>query len=75
MNISNFMTWFIQQFINIGTNMLSILDNIQIMGNVTLMDFIITIMIISAFLEVLITIPNTANRIEKRHEKTKGKNK
>lgn len=57
MNISNFMTWFIQQFINIGTNMLSKLDQIILMGNVSLMDFIITIAIIGAFLSILLTAP------------------
>ena len=71
MNISNFIAWFIDQFIRIGTNMISILDNVIIFGNVTLMEFIITIVIISAFIEIILTIPNTASRIEKRVERKK----
>ena len=66
MNISSFLAWFVNQFIRIGTNMLSILDNIVIVGNVTLMDFIITLVIMSAFLEIILTIPNTASRVEKK---------
>lgn len=71
MNISNFIVWFINQFISIGTTMLSKLDEIIIYGNISLMDFIITIVIIGAFLEIILTIPQTVNRIESRAERKK----
>ena len=69
MNISNFITWFITQFINIGTNMLAKLDNIFLIGNVSLMDFIITIIIIQAFITVILTLPNATAREVRRQEK------
>lgn len=58
MNISNFMAWFLDQFISIGTTMLAKLDQITIIGNVTLMQFIITIAIIGVFINLVITAPN-----------------
>lgn len=58
MNIADFMEWFITQFINIGTNLLGKLDQIIIYGNVSLLQFIITIAIISAFISIIITAPN-----------------
>lgn len=58
MNISDFIEWFITQFINIGTNLIGKLDQIIIYGNVSLLQFIITIAIISAFISIIITAPN-----------------
>lgn len=57
MNISNFITWFLQQVFNIGSTMLGKLDQIIIFGNITLMQFMITIVIIGAFLTIVITPP------------------
>jgi len=68
MNISNFMTWFLNQFIVIGTNMIGKLDEIILAGNISLMDFIITITIIGIFLGIVLTIPNNANRVSRRVE-------
>ena len=59
MNISNFMSWFIQQFINIASNMINKIDQIILYGNVTLLDFTITIAIIGAFVGILITVAST----------------
>lgn len=58
MNISGFIEWFITQFINIGTFILEKLDQIIIYGNVSLLQFIITIAIIGAFISIIITAPN-----------------
>ena len=58
MNISNFITWFINQFITIGANMLGKLDQIILWGTVSLMDFIIAIAVIGAFISIIITAPN-----------------
>lgn len=69
MNISNFMTWFLNQFIVIGTNMIGKLDEIILTGNVSLMDFIITLTIIGIFLSIVLTLPNNANKLAGRYEK------
>ena len=77
MNISNFIEWFITQFINIGTQMINIIDGIIIYGNVSLLDFIIAITILSMFLSLILTIPeNAMNKVEKigRERKKKEKN-
>lgn len=65
MNIGEFIKWFITQFINIGTNLLGKIDNIIISGNISLLDFIITIAIIGAFINIIITVP-TLNVVERR---------
>ena len=78
-NISTFMSWFITQFINIGGNLLGKLDNIIIYGNVSLMDFIITIVILGAFISIITTTANggiftasyDANQRIKSKERTK----
>lgn len=69
MNIANFMEWFITQFIAIATNMLGKLDEIILYGNVSLMDFIVTITIIGIFIGIVLTLPQNANRISKREER------
>lgn len=78
MNIANFMEWFITEVIRIGSFMLFKLDQITIAGNVSLMDFIITITIIGIFISIVLTLPNNANRIAGRYESKqkskKGKN-
>ena len=65
MNISNFFEWFITQFVNIGSNLLGKIDEIIISGNISLLDFIVTIAIIGAFINIIITIP-TLNVVERR---------
>ena len=77
MNISNFIEWFITQFVNIGTQIINIIDNIIIYGNVSLLDFIIAIAILGMFLSLILTIPqNAINKVEKigRERKKKEKN-
>ena len=77
MNISNFIEWFITQFVNIGTQIINIIDNIIIYGNVSLLDFIIAITILGMFLSLILTIPqNAINKVEKigRERKKKEKN-
>lgn len=65
-NISNFIEWFIEQFVNIGTRLINIIDNIIIYNNVTLLDLIITIVILGMFLQIILAIPkNSMNVAEK----------
>lgn len=80
MNITNFITWFIRQFVNIGQSILGHLDNIKIYNTVSLLDFTITIVIIGAFISIILTIPqnamNNADRqnIKKRIREREKKN-
>lgn len=75
MNISNFFSWFLTQFVRIGANILDKLDNIYLIGNVSLLDFTITITIIGIFLNILLTIPQNLNRKETRAERRAKKEK
>lgn len=59
MNISNFMEWFITEFVRIGSNLIGKLDQIIIYGNISLLDFIITITIIGAFISIIITVASS----------------
>ena len=74
MNITNFISWFIQQFLNIGATMLGKLDQIYIYGQITLMDFMVTIFIVGAFLTIVTTAPRLSivNKVERsRHDSRK----
>lgn len=74
MNISNFIEWFITQFINIGTQAINILDSLIIYGNVSILDFIIAIMILGMFLGIILAIPqNAMNKAEKNIRESKRK--
>ena len=76
-NIAKFLEWFITQFINIGTQVINIIDGIIIYGNVSLLDFIIAITILGMFLSLILTIPqNAMHKVEKigRERKKKEKN-
>ena len=76
MNISNFIEWFIQQFVNIGTQVINILDGIIIYGNVSLLDFIVAITILGMFLSLILTIPqNAMHKVEKIGKERKKKEK
>lgn len=75
MNISSFINWFINQFINIGSQLLSKLDMIQLRNNVSLLDFIIAITIIGMFIPIILTIPNNANKWSKSESKKREKSK
>lgn len=60
MNITNFTTWFIGQFVSMGQTLIGYLNNIKIYNTVSLLDFIITIVIIGAFIGIILTIPQNA---------------
>ena len=76
MNISNFIEWFIQQFVNIGTQIINIIDGIVIYANVSLLDFIIAITILGMFLSLILTIPqNAMHKVEKIGKERKKKEK
>lgn len=81
-DISSFMSWFITQFVTIGTFLINWLDKIKLIGNASLLDFTITITVITAFIGIIITAPNLGvvqrevnkqDRKARRESKKKGK--
>ena len=76
MNVSNFIEWFIQQFVNIGTQIINIIDGIKIYGSVSLLDFIVAVTILGMFLSLILTIPqNAMHKVEKIGKERKKKEK
>ena len=73
MNISNFINWFLNEFVKIGTNLIGKLDLIKINGNVSLLDFTIAITIIGMFIPIILTIPNNANKWSKSEKRKREK--
>lgn len=66
MDITNFMTWFLNQVVNIFTYVFTTLNNITFMGT-SLLKVILTITILGAMLPVLLTITQTQGvKAEKR---------
>lgn len=66
MDISSFISWFIQQVVNIGTSAINILDSIIIYKGVSMLDFIIAITILGMFLGIILAIPqNAINKAER----------
>ena len=73
-NISEFIQWFIEQFVEIGKKMIGIIDGIIIYQNISLLDLIIAITILGMFLELILTIPkNAMNKAEKNIRESKRK--
>ena len=68
-NISNFIQWFIEQFVEIGKKIIGIIDGIIIYQNISLLDLIIAITILGMFLELILTIPNNAMSKAERNVK------
>lgn len=75
MNISNFINWFISQFISIGSNILGKLDLIKLRNNVSLLDFIIAITIIGMFLPIILTVPENLKNTSRAESKKRAKEK
>lgn len=75
-DISSFISWFIQQVVNIGTKAIAIIDSIVIYQGVTLLDFIIAIILLGMFLSLILTIPqNAMHKVEKIGKERKRKEK
>lgn len=73
-NISSFISWFIQQVVNIGTKAIEIIDSVVIYEGVTLLDFIIAITVLGMFLTIILAIPqNAMNKAEKSIKESKRK--
>ena len=64
-DISGFFTWFLGQIYTMFSTLLGYLDHIFIAGNVSLLDFIITILILGLVVSIIVASPGTASHIEK----------
>lgn len=73
-DISSFVSWFINIIVNIIGAVLDILENIHIATNVSLLDFIIAIIVIGAFISIVITIPSKV-KINEQKERRKNDRK
>lgn len=73
-DISSFMSWFISTMVTIIGTVLDILENIHIANNVSLLDFIIALIVIGAFISIVITIPNKV-KINEQKERRKNDRK
>lgn len=72
-DISSFISWFIQQVVNIGTKTIEIIDSIVIYEGVTMLDFIIAIILLGMFLTIILTIPqNAMNKAERNVKEYKN---
>lgn len=74
MDITNFWTWFMNEFIAIGTRALIYLDSITIVG-ISLLKFTVYLTIISAFINILLTVPQAGARAISRSERKARKEK
>lgn len=70
-DISSFISWFINTIVTIIGKVLDILENIHIANNVSLLDFIIALIVIGAFISIVITIPN---KVKVNEQKERRKN-
>lgn len=74
MDISNFMTWFVDQVISIFTWAFNLLDSIQFWGT-SLLKLSVTIIIINAMIPIILTLVNKGTSIAEYNIKVKEKNK
>lgn len=72
MDITNFMTWFIEQVVDIFTFVFVTLDSITFMGT-SLLRVLLTIMILSVLVTVLLTIARNPSYSASRSGKVKSK--
>ena len=73
MDITNFMTWFINQVLSIFGQCFTILDNITFMGT-SLLKVILTIAILGIILPVLLTLNKDVERVGGKIARSKEKN-
>lgn len=68
MDISNFISWFLNQVRFIFTWVFSTLDNIQFLGT-SLLKFILIIFIISVLIPIILTISKSSSSLVSRSER------
>lgn len=72
MDITNFMTWFIEQVVDMFTSIFTILDGVEFLGT-SLLKVILTILILGSLLSVVLTIGKTSSVVASRADKVKTK--
>ncbi len=72
MDITNFMTWFIEQVVDMFTSIFTILDSIEFLGT-SLLKVILTILILTSLLSVVLTIGKSSSVVASRADKVKTK--
>ena len=70
MDISNFMTWFINQVINMFTEIFNTLDSFKFLGT-SLLGVIVTIVVLIPLLNIVLTISKSTNFIGSKSEQVK----
>lgn len=70
MDITNFITWFLNQVIGMFTKIFNILDSITFLGT-SLLRVIVVITILVPLLSVVLTISNSTSVMGSRYEKVK----
>ena len=72
MDISGFMSWFVNQVITIFTKCFNIMDNLQF-GGTSLLKVMITIAILVPLLSVILTISQSVSVIGQKSERIREK--
>lgn len=72
MDITEFMTWFLSQVLQLFTKIFNLLDSIQFMGT-SLLKVILTILILSVLIPVILTISRSTNFIGSKADKIKSR--
>ena len=70
MDISNFMTWFINQVVNMFTEIFNILDSFKFLGT-SLLGVIVTIVVLIPLLNIVLTISKSTNFVASKSEQVK----
>ena len=72
MDITNFMTWFISQVVNIFSFVFTTLDSIEFLGT-SLLQVILTILILGSLLSVVLTIGKSVDYSVRRSERVRSR--
>ena len=72
MDITESMTWWLSQVLQLFTKIFNLLDSIQFMGT-SLLRVIVTILILSVLIPVILTISRSTNFVGSKAEKIKDR--
>ena len=72
MDITEFMTWWLSQVLQLFTKIFNLLDSIEFMGT-SLLRVIVTILILSVLIPVILTISKSTNFIGSKADKIKSR--
>lgn len=72
MDITNFMTWFLEQVVDMFTAIFIILDSIEFAGT-SLLRVILTILVLGSLLSVILTISKSVNYVGGKSERVRSR--